>query len=180
MNSIAASDQGVADSPSETTSDVKPPSLSAVSVSGRIARRAMMIDAKERCLIEYAEVGNLKRHYSTLRYGLSSFLVTVSLASFANYVAQTNPVIFLAIIGQLMLCAGLLSCLVLSYRCEKANLYTRCVWRWLEGQSEEEPTHFFDFNAKKAGIVRGMCLDEMNWIMLIVAVLITIVFWASV
>ena len=136
------------------------------------------IDAKERCLIEYAEVGNLKRHYSTLRYGLSSFLVMVSLTAFANYFAQTNAIKFLALIRQLMLNAGLLSCLVLSYRCER-QISTQAAFGagWTERPRRSRLT--LPISIQRNRDLREMCLDEMNWIMLIVFALITIVFWAS-
>jgi hypothetical protein len=43
------------------------------------------------------------------------------------------------------LLAALVACLVLSYRCERANIYLRQLWQWLEGTSKNPPGRFDDF-----------------------------------
>lgn len=48
----------------------------------------MNLDQKEKYKLEYAEVGHLRRHYSTVRSGLTTFSMTASLAAFASYFSQ--------------------------------------------------------------------------------------------
>jgi hypothetical protein len=67
-----------------------------------------------------------------------------------------------------MLLAALVACLVLSYRCERANIYLRELWWWFEGTSKSPPGRFDDFSpANRRVLIRQMLLDEMNWVMFV-------------
>src|SRR5438552_15439325 len=101
-----------------------------------------MLDPKDKYKLEYAEVGNLRRHYSIVRSGLTTFCMTASLAAFASYISQTQRSTFLAFIGFFMLVAASIACGVFSYRCERANLYLLELWRWFDGTTHNAPVSF--------------------------------------
>ncbi len=61
----------------------------------------MAISDDERFKIEYSEVADFIRHYSTVRSALTSFLVTVGLAAFATYAEKKLAFAFFA--GRLMI-----------------------------------------------------------------------------
>ena len=121
-----------------------------------------MLDTVDRYKLEYVEVANLRRHYSSVRSGLSTFCITVSLAALASYFSQASRPLFLAFVGGFMLLAALLACLIFSYRSERANLYLRELWYWFEGASKNPPGRFDDFCANRHDLIRQMLLDEMT------------------
>ena len=131
----------------------------------------MTVSAAEKYKAEYAEVGNLRRHYSTVRSALTTFSLTVSFAAFSNHISQPSKPLFLVFVGIFMLLAALLACLVFSYRSEKADLYTREVWLWFGAETGEPPPQFRDYRPKRPEIIRRMRRDEMNWVMLVAVVL---------
>lgn len=131
----------------------------------------MTLSAVEKYKAEYAEVGNLRRHYSTVRSALTTFSLTVSFAAFSNYISQSTRPLFLVFVGIFMLLAALLACLVFSYRSEKADLYLREVWLWFGTEIGEPPSQFRDFSPEVREIIKGMRRDEMNWVMLVAVVL---------
>jgi hypothetical protein len=126
-----------------------------------------MLDPKDKYKLEYAEVGNLRRHYSVVRSGLTTFCMTASLAALASYISQTPQHSFLAFVGIFMLVAASVACLVFSYRCERANLYLRELWRWFEDATPKAPPRFDDFDAPTRDLLRQMLRDEMNWVMVL-------------
>ena len=126
-----------------------------------------MLDPTDKYKLEYAEVGNLRRHYSVVRSGLTTFCMTAPRAAFASYISQTPRPSFLAFIGIFMLVAASIACVVFSYRCEKANLYLRELWMWFEGTTQNAPGRFDDFAARPGDVSRQMLRDEMNWVMLV-------------
>jgi hypothetical protein len=127
-----------------------------------------MLDPIDKYKLEYVETTNLRRHYSSVRSGLSTFCMTVSLASLASYFSQPSRPLFLVFVGVFMLLAALVACLVLSYRCERANIYLRELWWWFEGTSKSPPGRFDDFSpANRRDLIRQMLLDEMNWVMFV-------------
>jgi hypothetical protein len=126
-----------------------------------------MLDPTDKYKLEYAEVGNLRRHYSNVRSGLTTFCMTASVAALASYISHTPRSPFLAFVGLFMLVIALVTCLVFSYRTEKANVFLRELWRWLdEGDTQSRgPSRFDDFTAPSRVLVRQMLRDEMNWLM---------------
>ncbi len=71
-----------------------------------------------------------------------------------------------------MLAAAMLTGVVFSYRCERANLYANHLWRWFGGQVSDPPSDFYNFSPGRREIVRQMVHDEMNWAMIAAVVLI--------
>jgi hypothetical protein len=134
---------------------------------------APMLDPTDKYKLEYAEVGNLRRHYSVVRSGLTTFCLTASLAAHASYISQEARPPFLEFVAIFMLVAALIACGVFSYRCERANLYLRELWRWLEGTSQNAPPRFDDFKAARREVLREMLWDSMNWAL--IAALLSIV-----
>ena len=126
-----------------------------------------MLDPIDKYKLEYVEVTNLRRHYSSVRSGLSTFCMTVSLAALASYFSQAARPLFLAFVGGFMLIVALVACLVLSYRCERANLYLRELWWWFDGSAQSPPGRFDEFRANRRDLVRQMALDEMTWVMFV-------------
>src|SRR5947209_7565563 len=98
-----------------------------------------MLDATDRYKLEYSEVGNLRRHYSAVRSGLTTFCLTAALVAFANYTSREPRPLFLAFVGGLMLFAASIACGIFSWRCERANLYMRELWHWFEGTRQDAP-----------------------------------------
>jgi len=132
----------------------------------------MNLEPKDKYKLEYAEVGNLRRHYSTVRASLTTFALTVSLAAFANYASSVQKAPYLIFVGVFMLLAAMLTCFVFSYRCERANLYSDHLWRWFAGEIKDEPSDFCNFSPNRREIVRQMVHDEMNWAIIGAVVLI--------
>lgn len=139
-----------------------------------------MLDPTDKYKLEYAEVGNLRLHYSVVRSGLTTFCLTVSLSAFASYASQTVRHPFLEFIGIFMLLIALIACGVFSYRCERANLYLREVWEWFEGTTQDAPAQFDNFKPACGSILREMLWDEMNWMMLVAFLLICWAHWRLV
>ena len=125
-----------------------------------------MLDLTEKYRLEYVEVTNLRRHYSVLRAGLSTFCMTASLAAFAGYFSQTLRPLFLAFVGIFMLLAAAIAWVVFSYRFEKATLYLRELWVWFDGTNQNAPPRFDDFAASLHEVTTQMLRDKMNWVML--------------
>lgn len=70
-----------------------------------------------------------------------------------------------------MLVAAALACLMFSYRCEKANLYAAVLWRWFDAEDQDGPPSFYQYRPTCSTVVREVCRDEMNWLMVISVVL---------
>ena len=133
----------------------------------------VLIEPQEKYKAEYAEVGNLRRHYSTVRSALTTFSLTAALAALANSFSQSSRPSFLVFVGIFMLVAALLACFVFSYRSEKAELYLRDVWVWFDRTSAQPPPQFREFSPDIRPVISGMCRDEMNWALLLgVAVIV--------
>jgi hypothetical protein len=132
----------------------------------------MKLDPKEKCRLEYAEVGHLRRYYSTVRSGLTTFCMTVSLAAFASYFSQPARPRYPVFIGFFMPGVAVLACLVFLYRCEKANLYMALLWHWFDAEAQEGPASFYQHSPARGTVLREMCCDEMNWAMVVGALLI--------
>ena len=133
----------------------------------------MNLDSKEKYKLEYTDVGHLRRHYSTVRSGRTTFSMTASLAAFASYFSQVARPCYLVFIGFFMLAVAALACLVFSCRCEKANLYTALLWRWFGAEDQDGPPSFYEYSRTCGDVLCEMCRDEMNWVMLVGALLIT-------
>ena len=135
-----------------------------------------MLDLVEKYRLEYVEAANLRRHYSVLRAGLTTFCITASLAAFAGYFSQTLRPLFLAFAGIFMLLAAAIAWVVFSYRFERATLYLRELWAWFDETSENTPTRFDDFAATLHQVTAQMLRDKMNWVMLAALVIIAVAF----
>ena len=125
-----------------------------------------MLDLTEKYRLEYVEAANLRRHYSVLRSGLTTFCLTGALAAFAGYFSQTLRPSFLAFAGIFMLLAAAIAWVVFSYRFERANLYLRELWAWFDGTSQNTPARFDDFAATLHEVTTQMLRDKMTWVML--------------
>jgi hypothetical protein len=133
----------------------------------------MNLELKDKYKLEYAEVSNLRRHYSIVRASLTTFALTVSLAGFANYWSSDGKPPFLIFIGIFMLLAATFTCFTFSYASERANLYTEDLWRWFGADLQDPPPNFQNFRPSAFKVFPQMFRDEMNWAMLI-AVALTI------
>ena len=125
-----------------------------------------MLDLTEKYKLEYLEAANLRRHYSVLRSGLTTFCMTTSLAALAGYFSQTVRPSFLAFAGIFMLLAAAIAWVVFSYRFERAKLYLRELWSWFDGTSQNTPARFDDFAATLHEVMAQMLRDKMTWVML--------------
>jgi hypothetical protein len=125
-----------------------------------------MLETTDRYKLEYSEVGNLRRHYSAVRSGLTTFCLTAALVAFANYLARDPHPQFFAFVAGFMLVAAMLACFVFSWRCERANLYMRDLWNWFDGPQPDTFVRFDDFAPKRTEMLRQMFADEMNWVLL--------------
>jgi len=145
-----------------------------------VSNEHFMLDPTDKYKLEYAEVGNLRRHYSVVRSGLTTFCLTVSLSAFASYASQVARHPFLEFIGIFMLVIALIACGVFSYRCERANLYLREVWKWFEEPDRDAPAQFDNFKPAYRDILREMLWDEMNWMMIAAFLSICWAYWCLV
>ena len=125
-----------------------------------------MLDLTEKYRLEYVEAANLRRHYSVLRSGLTTFCLTASIAAFAGYLSQTSRPSFLGFAGIFMLLAAAIAWAVFSYRFERASLYLRELWAWFDGTNQIAPPRFDDFAASLHEVTTQMLRDKMNWVML--------------
>lgn len=135
---------------------------------------------KERFKVDYAEVGDLIRHYSTVRSALTTFLLTVSVGSFVAYHKDSSHS-FLLVVGYLFLLVSAAACLVFSYRTESATLYQKALWKWSNG---EDPYTNGDYPSRheirksfKWKAWRRVCSkDTMNLFLVMVIVVIFVSF----
>lgn len=132
----------------------------------------MNLETSEQFKLEYAEVGRLQRHYSAVRATLTTFCMTASLTAFASRFTTTANHYYLTFIGFFMLAVAVFACIVFSYRCEKANLYAADVWRWFGTDDKDRPLSFYQYDPRKRDILSEMYYDEMNWAMLLAALMI--------
>jgi len=124
----------------------------------------------------YKEYGDQIRHFSTVRSALTTFLLTVSLASFAAYfnVSQTHP--FLIVAGVIFLLAAIFTCLTFSFRTEKAVIRFKEIWKYL---NHDKPTSFNKIpihNPTLTEIWGRVFWDQMNWLIMIAAIVIALAF----
>jgi hypothetical protein len=127
---------------------------------------------EDRFRIEYAEVGSYIRHYSTVRSGLTSFLVTVGLAAFSTHFSLEKAEWFPFAAGCLLIASATVACLSFSYRTERCDLYLTELWRWsLEPEGAPYPVGFKSFKPGR-DVLRKMAGDQMNWLMIVGAFLI--------
>ncbi|MDD5260856.1 MAG: hypothetical protein PHD76_03310 [Methylacidiphilales bacterium] len=134
----------------------------------------MNLHPKEKYKLEYAEVGRLRQHYSTIRSSLTTFAMTSSLAAFAKFLSEAPRPLYLALIGWFMFVVAFIACFVFSYRTEKANLYAEILWRWFKSEKQSEPPSFLQYKEKRCDVVCQMLRDEMNWFMLVALLLIVV------
>ena len=136
----------------------------------------MPLSDDERFKIEYSEVGNYIRHYSSVRSALTSFLVTVGLAAFATYSEQNLPFAFFA--GWLMIISAVIACLLFSYRTERSDLYLTELWNWSKEAGRPYPVGFKSFKPGPE-VCRKIFSDLMNWVMIVGAASILVVAFSS-
>lgn len=140
---------------------------------------------KELFLLEYRDVADSIRHYSTTRSALTSFLMTVGLTLLANYFSSSFPgnPRFFSIMGFIVLIAALFVCLVFSWRTERSAIHLKALWDWATAKRSDYPsrTRYKDLSAPEKGKiwaeVRG---DWMNGalIIVIIAIASTFLFFA--
>jgi hypothetical protein len=141
---------------------------------GRISHQA-------RLKMEYQEVANLIRHYSTVRSALSSFLVSLGVGSFGFYfrVAKEQREPFIWIAGHLLILISFLVCLYFSYRTERAQIYSTRLWHWLSGKNITMPTGYKAFPDFPNGLWGRVGSDMMNYILIFGGIVMAIFFWVS-
>ena len=137
----------------------------------------MNLEPKEKYMLEYSEIGELRRHYSTVRVGLSTFCMTVSLAAFMGYFAQPLNRGCVAFIGFVMLGLAALVCLLYSFYTEKTNLYAEQLWHWFGSETKDGLPRFNRYRPKFNDALLAMLRDEMNWVMLFVCATIVVGFY---
>jgi hypothetical protein len=122
------------------------------------SRRAPVLKESEDLFkLEYEAVNTYILHYSNVRSALSSFLITVALASFAAYYGASDgtqspsPTVatssgdepyLLAFAGYLFLVAAVFSSLRFSYLTERASEYSVQLWRWAVRGERDYPGGF--------------------------------------
>jgi hypothetical protein len=79
--------------------------------------------------IEYAELGNLNRHYSTIRSALTTFLLTASLGAFGGYFLDAGHNPYFGLAGFILILCANFVCLHFSYLTEWSALYMSELWR---------------------------------------------------
>jgi hypothetical protein len=117
--------------------------------------------------ILYKEYGDQIRHFSTVRSGLTTFLVTVSLAAFSAYLGKIPSDPFLMVAGMILLMTAILACLTFSFRTEKAVLRYKEVWTYLNGERSMDVERFPTFRPKVFAIWLRVAKDPMNWLLVL-------------
>jgi len=126
---------------------------------------------EERFKVEYAEVGNLIRHFSNVRSALTTFLLTVGVAAFSAYFQQPqSPSCYFLVVGGLFLVISVAVCLVFSYRTERMSLYQTELWKWSNGDapyaSGNYPAGFKSHKPSPWELLARMRNDPMNWFLI--------------
>lgn len=144
------------------------------------------VEANKMFLMEYQEVANFIRHFSSVRYALVSFLATVGLATFFIYFQTSTKYGFLIVAGHVMLFTAIGVCLYFSWETERSHRYLTQVWGWFNGERRKEPIGWKNFGKKETKgerkeinkkIRENMSKDPMNWLCTVVAFLILAAFW---
>ena len=137
---------------------------------------------EERFKVEYKEVGDLIRHYSTVRSALTTFLLTVGVASFSAYYHKQQSSPFFIVTGHLFLFVSVAVCLVFSYRTERTSLYQTELWKWSKGDDPytdgNYPDGFKAYKPSSSTVLRRVLFkDKMNIFLVLAIVGILISFW---
>lgn len=135
----------------------------------------------DRIKLEYSEVGNLNRHYSTIRATLTTFLLMVALGAFAGYfTGGKSPYFFSA--GIVLLVTAILTCLHFSYLTELSNLYLTELWVFSKKNVPDtenyEPKGFKSFAPSRWSVLLKVVSDPMNWLLLILIAAVAALFFA--
>jgi len=134
------------------------------------------IDIEKIFLLEYREVGDFIRHYSSVRSALTVFLFALGLASFLIYLFSDGRSYLPLIAGHFLYIAALAVCLVFSFRTERANLYLITLWKWFHGESTQEPAGYKKTSAGSQ-VYKKMARDPMNWLLLLGMTIFLATFW---
>jgi len=132
----------------------------------------------------YQETGDEIRHYSNIRWVLTTLLITIAVACFSGYFSEQWSHLFMLVIGFLFLIAALAACLNFSYRTEKKVIeYKRLSDMLLSNIYDNVKSAYslknFKFNKNssddKASIWNRIFKDKVNWLLTIAILFITIV-----
>jgi hypothetical protein len=133
------------------------------------------LNDKERFTLEYKNVTDEIRHYSTTRSALTSFLMTVGLTLLANYFNKSylQNRLFLLWAGILLLIAALLVCLHFSYLTERSVMHLKALWKWSKAEQSEYP----DRSKLQPKLIRARVFcDRMNLLLIFTIIVIFGVF----
>ena len=133
----------------------------------------MNLDPKEKYKLEYAEIGHLLRHYSTVRSSLTIFSLTVSLAALGNALLPSTTTGFPKFIGVFMFCVAGAFCFYFSWRCEIANQYSTILWDWFAKDDQAGPKQFINFRPLKRKVFIDMGKDPMNWLLCLALLIVS-------
>ena len=124
----------------------------------------------------YKEYGDQIRHFSTVRSALTTFLLTVSLASFAAYFNRTQTHPFLITAGLIFLLTAVFTCLTFSFRTEKAVIRFKEIWKYLNYDKPINCNKIPIHDPTLTEIWARMLKDQMNWLIIIAGTLILLAF----
>ena len=125
----------------------------------------------------YKEYGDQIRHFSTVRSALTTFLLTVSLGSFAAYFNKSQMHPFLIAAGLIFLFAAVFTCLTFSFRTEKAVIRFKAIWKYLNHEKQINCNKLPIHDPRWTEIWGRVFWDQMNWLIMIAAIVIILAFW---
>lgn len=134
------------------------------------------VDLEETLRMSCKEYGDQIRHYSTVRSGLTTFLLTVASGAFSEYFKNANHP-FLIVTGFIFLLSAPIACLVFSRRTEKAVLRSKEAWAYLKGEKAMQGGKFPDLDPTWLAVWQRVFRDKLNWLLLIAcgAILLAVV-----
>ena len=124
--------------------------------------------------LAYQEQGEMIRHFSSVRSALTTFLLTVALASYSAYFADRS--VFLMIAGSLFLLAAIGVCLIFSYRTEKTVLRYKHLWDQIRaGHNIAGPLTIYA--PTESEIWGRMRRDKLNYLLILMCLVIATSFF---
>jgi Na+/melibiose symporter-like transporter len=125
----------------------------------------------------YHEQGAEIRHYSTVRSGLTVFLLTVSLGAFSTYFTQNQPHPFLLFASFIAMLAAIFACIHFSIRTERAVIRYVDLWEQLKKTQAGNTTQVRIARPNSLEVYLRVVKDKMNWLLLFAAISLLLAFF---
>jgi hypothetical protein len=122
--------------------------------------------AEETFRLAYKEYGDQIRHFSAVRSALTTFLLTVALASFSAYFTSSPKQPFLVAAGFIFSLAAVAACVTFSFRTEKSVLRYKDMWAFLGGEKSMDLEILRIHESKSRTIWKKVGKDPLNWLLL--------------